>query len=1186
MLADGGGDAALELGLGALAEVAEDCIDADYNGRLPAKRRADVLKALNASAPAVVAAVFGLAGRAARGPGPAGERRLVAALRCLRHFATWVSWDGPHMAAARAAGDPVDFAATLAARPPAGDGSATVAALQCLRALAASPHLDLDASLGVAAAVPRVAAALFAAGAQRVAAGADAAALWAALCRCAGDCFKELCARFKALGALGGDVAADGRRDAVDGALAAYHGALLGLLEASASRRGPELLLPAFREAAKLAQARKVGARTRAAVHAAAPRCFDAYVRVACRCAAADGGGGGGGDDAEAYDAEFVDADEYAQHFANMRAGLAQLVAALAELDAAALARAAGARLARLLAACDARDAAGAAAAGPDAPGWALLGYGFVVERVVDECGRYGDGAARDAVGACVLAPALAWRPPRDTCERAYAKLLLVDATRGALPRAGGGAVVAALEHVFAHLRFRAPAADPKTRKVRRKAAMTLNRLAEVAPHALALQFDALRDGAARVIASRALCDVGAQHVCEALVLASNAVRGDAEKRRSLLEAVVASPLADLASPAVAAAVATPRDLLAALGVLVAAPGGGAPAVVGDAAARAAADADGPFCSPACDALRRALGLLLGVARRAHAPPPPVEPCGAPAAPAGGLAALAAGDAAAAVLARCLGAAVAASRAVHGLWAPPLGAALRGDGVARLALAPAVDEIRAKTDPGGAALAASGGGLGTAAGLLRGRADSDHALRRADGPGLGPRAPDRGSVAARWACMLNELRSALYQMARLWVECRGAFAADGAELTAGLFGSLGLLGDAASAAVLESMEHRHVTSLLKHVLEPLMLRCPPALYDSHLAPVLRRLAAHVEARLAAAWSDDGSAFAAFCRAGGLAMADFDDGAAAAMAEAATRDLGRQFVDALHVGLALRGELAQPVARALERADRAAAAPRPPESDGARGARVMAARDARAAHAGALAACLLPPGRGGDDGVAPLLRAVARGVRSWADVPTCRGAVKVAEAAACRVHGDASYWPALALLFDEALGALVGEPAWLANAGCEYDLLSLCRAVYVALVLAADPARLGRPPPAPPRHDGPRRALLALPGVGAAPVARLEDDLRAVAAHKDQKNAFHELVVLALNAKPRADDGGGGPPGPAPPPPAGRRVDASSLRGATPAVLDLPGDMAGARKLVPAADGGGLGAPNLADLFKD
>ena len=67
-----------------------------------------------------------------------------------------------------------------------------------------------------------------------------------------------------------------------------------------------------------------------------------------------------------------------------------------------------------------------------------------------------------------MLAPALAWRPPRDACERAYAKLLLVDATRGALPRAGENAVVAALEHVFAHLRFREPAADPKTRKVLR----------------------------------------------------------------------------------------------------------------------------------------------------------------------------------------------------------------------------------------------------------------------------------------------------------------------------------------------------------------------------------------------------------------------------------------------------------------------------------------------------------------------------------------------------------------------------------------------------------------------------------------------------------------------------------------------------------------------------------------------
>ncbi|KAH8054519.1 hypothetical protein JL722_8871 [Aureococcus anophagefferens] len=457
-----GNDAVAFFGLGCLERVAttfwngsaaKSRGDAAFAGRDGGRRGA----ALNASAPRR-RRVFGVADSAR---GPAGEAALVAALRCLRHFATWVSWDGPHMAAARAAGDPVDFAATVAARPPAGDGAANVAAL----------HAPL----------------------------APPGALGSAL-RCAGDCFKELCA----LQGAGRPRRRRRRRRPPRRRRrrARAHHALLGLL--AREPPGPELLLPAFREAAKLAQARKVGARTRAAVHAAAPRCFDAYA-ASRRCAGADGGGGGGGDDAEAYDAEFVDADEYAQHFANMRAGLAQLVAALAELDAAALAR------------------------------------------------------------------------------------------RG--------------------------------------------RAARVAPHALALQFDALRDGAARVIASRALCDVGAQHVCEALVLASNAVRGDAEKRRSLLEAVVASPLADLASPAVAAAVATPRDLLGALGVLVAGP------AAGPAAGRTrAADADGPFCSPACDALRRALGLLLARARaRAAAARRALRRA---AAPPGGLAALAAGDAA------------------------------------------------------------------------------------------------------------------------------------------------------------------------------------------------------------------------------------------------------------------------------------------------------------------------------------------------------------------------------------------------------------------------------------------------------------------------------------------------------------------------------------------------------------
>ena len=48
----------------------------------------------------------------------------------------------------------------------------------------------------------------------------------------------------------------------------------------------------------------------------------------------------------------------------------------------------------------------------------------------------------------------------------------------------------------------------------------------------------------------------------------------------------------------------------------------------------------------------------------------------------------------------------------------------------------------------------------------------------------------------------------------------------------------------------------------------------------------------------------------------------------------------------------------------------------------------------------------------------------------------------------------------------------------ARAWFEYVLRSLGRAVYVALALAADPARLGRPPPcaAAPRRAAPRVPL--------------------------------------------------------------------------------------------------------------
>ena len=86
-----------------------------------------------------------------------------------------------------------------------------------------------------------------------------------------------------------------------------------------------------------------------------------------------------------------------------------------------------------------------------------------------------------------------------------------------------------------------------------------------------------------------------------------------------------------------------------------------------------------------------------------------------------------------------------------------------------------------------------------------------------------------------------------------------------------------------------------------------------------------------------------------------------------------------------------------------------------------------------------------------------------------------------------------------MLFAEALGALVAEPPWLANAGCEYDLLGLCRAVYVALVLRWPPDKLGKAPLVAPLSAAPRDALLRLPGVSPNDVLKLETDLRNLAA---------------------------------------------------------------------------------------
>lgn len=1236
-------DALLELSFCALAELAEDCTDADYNGRLPPKRRTDVLKALNAVAPALVRELFALARRAyelRESPGATsrlGARRLVGALRCVRNFATWVCWDSDEM---RGIGiDPIELCAFLAANGDlnlASDDDADVctSALAAFRSLSASAHLDYDAALRVARAVPRLCEALYNKGCADFGVRGGLfmdrqarAKLWANLAQCVGDVFRELCTRFKALG-----VASDLSRnrhnnkqkniEEVDDALATFLGAAIGVLEASVSRKAAEAMLPLWRDASRLAAQGRLGPVSRTRVRSLVPRVLDRYAYHACRRA----------DDGEVADQqredddfEFVDDDEYATHFGNMRAGVAQVAAALVDLDALAVARAVETRLRQLLAETP---------IGTAENDWLrrLKGLSLVVERVVDAvlakitaARGSGENALNDDEDALcllddgLLANILEWRPDQ-SASRVLVCLGLLDAARGILS-ARGARLRDALLLLFGYLTYdpKEPAGSPLpgVLDVRRKAAHALLRLADAGPRGVASQFDELRDGASAVLSSRLLCDVGAQYVCEALVLFSSAC-ADPDKQRALLEAVVAGPLNELESAAGAAAVSSPRGLLVSLGVLDASThlvrfdirDVRAPYTAADDTAVTAVGV-----SPA-ETLGRALATLLGVARRASALTPAEliaadQPC-APPQPPPRLAELIARDASVAVLVRALPPVISLGRSLHALWAPPIRDALRADPAARLALAPSVDELRAKLEPS------------TASPRHNIASDPDDASPRGAGD-YGP--PRRGSRGARWAVLLNELRSTVYQIARLWIERRCAFAPDAAPLTVSLLSACGLV-DAAAAdeaglpgadLVLASTEHRHLASLLKHVLEPLFLRCPPALHETHLAPVVRRIAAHLERRLAISFAaglatddalataaNDPSDEAAFYAVSGLCIfPDWDAPTLSSVAETSRRELSRAYLDVLQVAAGTKGELAAPVALILKTLDKhraqalaagdatsLALLPTTPQSnesskqrrdDGEHGARVHAAQERRAAHVSALRRCLLPTREDGcqsvdslDDLAAPILRTLWSAIGKWGDVPSCRAATKLAEVCVAETCRDPHYWPYLSALFESAVEALVAEPTWLANAGCEYDFLGLARAVYVALVMGVDPSAPPRriPPETPSRHDGPRAFLLsALPGVGPDHVAALEHALREPAAPKDHKTAFQSLVLVALNAKdkhllsqpnrpPRPASLASFPGAPTP------AIDASALRNdqAASNVKDLPGVIISSRQL--------------------
>ncbi len=80
----------------ALRNLAEDCVDSDFNSVLPTARRTDILRTLNMELPTVLPRLFALMAQTYEGratdPGVAAEI-LKAALQTLKRFVVWIPPD-------------------------------------------------------------------------------------------------------------------------------------------------------------------------------------------------------------------------------------------------------------------------------------------------------------------------------------------------------------------------------------------------------------------------------------------------------------------------------------------------------------------------------------------------------------------------------------------------------------------------------------------------------------------------------------------------------------------------------------------------------------------------------------------------------------------------------------------------------------------------------------------------------------------------------------------------------------------------------------------------------------------------------------------------------------------------------------------------------------------------------------
>jgi Exportin-5 family len=344
------------------------------------------------------------------------------------------------------------------------------------------------------------------------------------------------------------------------------------------------------------------------------------------------------------------------------------------------------------------------------------------------------------------------------------------------------------------------------------------------------------------------------------------------------------------------------------------------------------------------------------------------------------------------------------------------------------------------------------------------------------------------NLVPKWSGWMNELRNTCFQLIGLLAAQRVLYSPDIAPMYPRIVSVL------IDPLNLKSMEHRHFTQFLKHVVEFVLITCPCTLYATHLAPIIGPIFDHIRYRLEKSWlpvlstafphSEDVKAlnsvdchkvaqvltrgedawFTWYYAHAGLFVGDLDTVTSEAAVEKYRVDISRTFSDMLQTVLALKGDWALVLAtqakeeQATKKNDTSILSNGPPNRLNEEGVTLNADGTPRVAHQvyidsrkmlrinGLCHFMLLE-----NEGIAGNMTLTLIQFLGYPDAYTCRRTVKICHRILETVASSTQYSNLLGQqMFTQVVKNVVTEPKWMV--GVEWDMINVARDIYCRLVL--------------------------------------------------------------------------------------------------------------------------------------